>query len=84
MNANEYEGRELATKVVLQYFQEWGQSPQARVLALMAAATWAGVDAADFLDRITACWPLGRFEDEAEAVYKVMLNLRQQAVGVGD
>jgi hypothetical protein len=50
----------------------------------MAAATWAGVDAADFLDRITACWPLGRFEDEAEAVYKVMLNLRQQAVGVGD
>jgi hypothetical protein len=77
----EQQGRELATRVVLLYFQEWEQTVMERSRALHDAAAWAGVDENDegFRDAIETCWPLGQFEQEAEAVFNVMQTFRNHS-----
>jgi len=75
----EREGRDLAARVVLKYFQTWGQPQEERDEAIRKAATWAGVDENDegFRGAIETCWPLGQFEQEAAAIFSVMQQFRK-------
>ena len=75
---DEREGRELALRLILKYFQDWGQSVEERDAALVEAADWADLEAGLFEDLIQDCFPLGKIEHEVEAVFQVMLRERRE------
>jgi hypothetical protein len=93
-----YEVEDVAQKVILMYFQHWGQKLEDRVNALNAAVAFAGIKAkfsqdgttsgwwiASELDGIRAkkfkadleeCWPLGKFEEERDAVANLIMRTK--------
>jgi hypothetical protein len=95
------EEKMLPQKVVLNYFQHWGQSVQDRIDTLKELANAIGFNVEieltsndkevgvrfgdehtkalwpQFFQDLNACWPLGHFEDEEEAIRKVIEKYRE-------
>jgi len=91
----------LPQKVVLNYFQHWGQSRQNRMDTLKEVAKAIGFNVEfeltsddkeigvrcgddrsrelwpQFFQDLNRCWPLGHFEDEEEAVRRVIEKYQQ-------
>jgi len=95
-----YEVKEVAQKVVLMYFQHWGQDLRKRVDALNDAVALAGIKAKfsqdgigatagwwvaseldgmrakKFREELEECWPLGKFEEERDAVARLIIKTK--------
>ncbi len=104
-----YEVEEASQKLVLMYFQHWGQKVEDRINALNAVVALAGIKAEffqempaipghqvisqiksgwralnegealrakKFREELDKCFPLGRFEDERDAVSKLIMKTR--------
>ena len=72
----------LATRVILYYFQSWGQSESKRDEVLKELFYECGLkpgspEAKTFLRELSKCWPLGKFEDEEEAVEQLIARTKE-------
>lgn len=80
-NPSPYEFKKTAERLLLKYFQSWGQSSQERQEALTQAETLARVDDSKrdaFLQELSVCFPLGKLEDEVAAIEDVIRKFRDR------
>jgi hypothetical protein len=72
---------EIADEVILMGFQSWGQTVEQRKKFWDKLYNWLGVGndekvrAKIFEEKFGKCYPLGKFEDEQEAVVNVLKDL---------
>ncbi len=93
-----YEVEEASQKLVLLYFQHWGQKLEDRINALNNVVALAGIKAKffqegdttgwkaeteldglrakEFKEALNECWPLGKFEDERNAVARLIMKTK--------